>query len=436
MSASRLSAVLFEGHPGLADLFYRLARIFALSLVFILPLEAITAAREMAAAGMALFLVLFFWARHQFSFRSTVLFWPLIFYVATTVFSLFTAVDMAYTLKELRAEVLKGLIVFYVGVHLIQDQENLKQFWGVILVGLAVMTMAGLVFFFREGGSLLNHAVRAGSMHSGYGTLGTYLVMVWPYMLLAPLLWPQPWARWPWLALTLAAALLTYATYNRAAWLAILLQTALCLVMLSRRRLRTVLLVGLAALVVAGLMFTAPGSRHGERWDRLVTNPLKTGGTAGDLLALWNYSYKQIKEDPFRGIGLGRHSFSKAYPEFRRTHQPLLWHAHNMFVDLTLQLGVQGLAAIVLIMAVLIWALWPHSPPIGGQAAQAFGAATAAMVAGFCLRNLFDDFFVDDTGMMFWLLAGLALGGRELIRGKAKALGNNRPEAAMTGITA
>jgi hypothetical protein len=87
-------------------------------------------------------------------------------------------------------------------------------------------------------------------------------------------------------------------------------------------------------------------------------------------------------------------------------------------------------------MGVLVWSLWPHSPPAAGQAVQAFAAATVAMVAGFCLRNLFDDFFVDDTGMMFWLLAGLALGGRELIRARAEAQLNRRSEAAKTGMAA
>ncbi|BEQ15192.1 O-antigen ligase family protein [Desulfoferula mesophila] len=416
MSAQHQSGLLQWERPGLADAFYRMARLFALSLVFILPLESITAAREMAMVGMLLFLVLFLWARGGDRFRATVLFWPLLFYVAVTVFSLFTAVDMDYSLKELRSEVLRGLLFFYAGVHLIQEADNLKQFWGVILAGLAVMTSAGLFIFFNEGGSLFNHAVRAGSLHSGYGTLGTYLVLVWPYLLLAPLLWTGRGPRWLWAALLLATILMAYVTYNRAAWLAMLLQAAMCLVMLTSHRLRTLLLVGLAALLAVGVMFMAPGSRHGESWDRLVSNPLKTGGTAGDLLTLWAYSYKQVKKDPFRGIGLGRHSFSKAYPKFRATHQPLLWHAHNTFVDLTLQLGVQGLVAILLIMGVLLWALWPNSPPRAGQEVQAFAAATAALVAGFCLRNLFDDFFVDDTGMMFWLLTGLALGGRALLR--------------------
>ncbi|MCB2226317.1 MAG: O-antigen ligase family protein [Desulfarculaceae bacterium] len=418
MTAARPSA-LFRERPALAEWFYRLARVFALSLIFILPLEAVTAAREIAVVGMVFFLALFMWARGSVDFRPTVLFWPLFFYVACAVFSLFSAVDMAYTLKELRGELLKGLLIFYGGVHLILDEENLEQCWGMILIGLGVMSLAGVVLFFQEGGSLANHAVRAGGLHSGYGSLGTYLVLVWPFLLLAPLIWDAAWAKTLWLALIVCTGLLAYTTYNRAAWLAMLLQAAVCLVMMARRRLRMALVVMVAAVLIAGALLAAPGSRHGEDWSMLVKNPLKTGGTAGDLLAAWRHSWRQIKQDPFQGIGLGRHSFSKAYPEFRRTHQPLLWHAHNTFVDLTLQLGVQGLIAILLIMGVLVWALWPHSPPATGQTATAFGAAVVAVVIGFAVRNLFDDFFVDDTGMMFWLLAGLALGGRELAKRRA-----------------
>ncbi|RJX33147.1 MAG: hypothetical protein C4525_09505 [Desulfarculus sp.] len=400
--------------PPAADLFYRLARISLLVMLVILPLEAITALREIAMMAAALFLGLHFWARGQFRFRATVLVWPLAFYAATTVISLFTAVDFAYSLKELRAEVLKGVIIFYTAVHFVEDEEQLAQAWGALLLGLAALAVAGLILFVHQGGSLFNYAVRAGSLHSGYGTLGTYLVMVWPYLLLARRAWPRRLWRWPWAGLAAASALLAYATYNRAAWLALVVETGLCLLFLSRRRLRTAILLAAACLAALAVLFLAPGARHGEEWSLLLKDPLKTGGTAGDLLSAWRYSLRRLQENPFKGIGLGRHSFSKAYPDFRRTHQPLLWHAHNTFVDLALQLGVQGLAAIVLIMVVLTAALWPRSPPAAGEISAAFMAATAVMVVGFCLRNLFDDFFVDDTGMLFWLLSGLALGAKGL----------------------
>jgi O-antigen ligase len=143
------------------------------------------------------------------------------------------------------------------------------------------------------------------------------------------------------------------------------------------------------------------------------------GGTAGDLISAWRHSFAEIAEHPFTGIGLGRHSFSKAYPEFRARHQPLLWHSHNMFVELALQLGVQGVIAIIWAFAALVAALWPHAPPARRDAAGLFGVAAAVMVVGFSVRNLADDFFVDDTGLMLWLLAGLALGGRWIGRPKA-----------------
>ena len=97
-----------------------------------------------------------------------------------------------------------------------------------------------------------------------------------------------------------------------------------------------------------------PGATHGEKWSKLWENPEEMGGTAGDLVAVWKHSAGEIAKHPLSGVGLGRHSFSKAYPEFRATHQPLLWHAHNMFVDIALQLGLQGLAAILWIMIALV----------------------------------------------------------------------------------
>jgi hypothetical protein len=66
-------------------------------------------------------------------------------------------------------------------------------------------------------------------------------------------------------------------------------------------------------------------------------------------------------------------------------------------------------------MVSLIALLWPRSPPGRGDSLRLFGAATAIMVIGFAVRNFFDDFFVDDSSQLLWLLAGLALGGRALL---------------------
>lgn len=416
MSALQATAQRVGAAGNWADLSFRLARMFILTMLVIMPMEAITAAREVGLVGAALMLGLHLYLSGDFEFRPTPLLLPLAFYAACAAASLFTAVDFAYTLKEVRAEVLKGAIIFYSGVYFIRDMGHLRQCWNMLLVGAAIMGVAGLALFFLYGGSIFHHFVRAGSLHNGYGSFSTYLVTVWPFILLAPKgLDLGPWRRW-WPVLVGVTALSAYVTYSRTCWAALVLESGLCLLVVGHHRLRAAAVTSAVCVMLIAVLFALPGSGHGERWARLWTDPQKVGGSAGDLMSLWRFSFKEITEHPFRGIGLGRHSFSKAFPEFRATHQPLLWHAHNMFVDLTLQLGVQGLVGILLVLAVLVGSLWPRSPPSGGDAAAWYGAATAIMVVGFAARNLTDDFFVDDKGLMFWLLAGLAMGARTLAR--------------------
>ncbi len=396
-------------------LLFRVARVFLLCLIIVLPMEAITAAREIAMAGAAVFLAAHLLLVGPRRFRPTVLLLPLALYAACAALSLLSAVDPAYSLGELRAEVGKGLIIYYTGVHFVGDEAHLRQCWSALLWATGIMAVAGIVFFAYHGGSLVGHQVRAGSLHSGYGTFGTFLVTVWPFVLLMPRAFPSRRLvrLWPALAaVTLASA---YVTYNRAAWAGMLVQVGLWLVVLAKRRLRWSLIGGALCLAVLGALLLAPGTRHGEHWKRLWAQPEKVGGTAGDLASLWQFSFRHLAKSPFVGIGLGRHSFSKAFPDFRHTHQPLLWHAHNMFIQLALETGVQGMAAILLIMTLLVVCLWPHAPPAPGDLPRLFGAATVLMVVGFAVRNLTDDFFVDDSALLFWLIAGLAMGGRYLL---------------------
>ncbi len=401
------------GRASWAGLAFRLGRVALLVLLVVMPWEGVTAAREcaliLAAAGLALGLGLTP-GRH---WRPTVLFFPWLCYLAAALLSLVWAVDPGYSLHELRGEVLKGMLVYYLAAHFIWDEAHLRQAWSALLVGVALMGAFGVFFFWYFEGSLLHHQVRAGSLHNGYGGLGTYLTLVWPLVLLAPRGLGRPVWR-PWLlALAGLTAVVAYLTFNRAAWLGLLLETGLCRLVFARHRLRAVLLGGgLTLLLGAALLWLVPGATHGERWSELGRDPAKVGGTAGDLFAVWRHSLGAIAEHPLKGIGLGRHSFAKAFPEFRMQHQPLLWHSHNMFIELALQMGVQGLLAVLLMMILLGLWLWPRCPPPPGDLVGHFQAAVAVMLAGFALRNLTDDFFVKDSALLFWLLAGLALGAQ------------------------
>ncbi len=421
MSASAVSPASLA-LPQRADLAFRLARLFMLVLIVVMPMEAITAAREIGLVGVAGMMTLHLALSPDRRIKATPLWLPLACYVATALLSLLTAVDWHYSLREFRAEVIKGLLMYYAAVHFVYHERHLYQCWSALCLCAGIMALAGLALFATYGGTPFSPFVRAGSLHSGYGAYGTYLVEVWPYLLLAPLAYPG--RRWLplWVGLILINAVAAYLTFSRACWTAMVLELGLCILLLGRHRLRNGLIAALACLTILSALFLAPGSRHGETWHKLWDDPKAVGGTTGDLLVLWRFSLEELKDHPLRGIGLGRHSFSKAYKDFRQHHQPLLWHAHNVFLDLALQLGVQGLLAFLAVILTLLTVLWPHAPPARGDGAGLFGTATAVMVLGFCLRNMFDDFFVDDTSLFFWLLTGLAMGSRALAaRGSSSA---------------
>ena len=222
---------------------FRLARVFFLVLVVAMPWEAVTAAREIAMTGSALFLALALALDPDRQIRPTVLLAPWLVYIVLSLLSLISAVDWRYSLGEIKGELFKGILVYYTAVHFVMRKKHLEQAWRALFWGVGLMVCAGLAIFFYYGGSLLHHQLRAGSLHNGYGGLGTYLVLVWPFVLLAPRGLPQGNKYLYW-GMICGTALLGYLTFSRAAWLGILVETALCVLLLTRRRLKTALIGG------------------------------------------------------------------------------------------------------------------------------------------------------------------------------------------------
>jgi O-antigen ligase len=208
-----------------------------------------------------------------------------------------------------------------------------------------------------------------------------------------------------------------YTTFARAVWLGLLVQGAGMIYLLRRRR---ILLAGLGGILLVILLLPGQVFFHGEKPlapEELVEG--KVGGTAGDLIEVWRHWGNWVLCSPFEGIGFGRHSFSKKFKEFRSTHQPLLWHAHNTFLDISYQLGIQGLLAFLFLLYTLgrqAWRTYRDSPdPLVKRA----GLALLLMMCGFFVRNFFDDFYVDDSALLFWLLAGFTISLRRGFKERA-----------------
>jgi O-antigen ligase len=381
--------------------------------IFALPFAAITAVRE-----ITLGLAIFFWLLLMV-FKKKIL-WPrtpldfaYFLWVAMACLSVLTATNPSYTFREVRGEVFKDLILFYLVYFFYSyDSENkVKQLFIILILSNTVMVVFGIYDFWAQGGNLKSYWIRANSLHYVYGAFGTYLITVFPFLTVSLSFSFLSRFRAPLIALVFLNTISTFLTMGRAMWGALVVEIFLLGVVFKKKRYLISLLI-IAALFV----FLVPKSIwfHGENLDR-PDRPVSSqiGGTLGDLLDIWKLMGSFLQERPFAGIGFGRHSFSETFKEFRAQHQPLLWHGHNMFLDITFQTGIQGLTAFLFLLStlfVLIYKRWKNNQNFDKRLVL---MALGIMLIGFFTRNLFDDYYTDDSALFFWYLIGAVLGSQE-----------------------
>ena len=344
--------------------------------------------------------------RRQWLLDRTPLDIPILLFTVVAGLSLITAVDFKYSLEEFIGEWLLGVLLFYLVVNNFRE-EQLKYLLGALLLGNLLMAGYGIYEFFHRGGLLFDYQVRARSLHSGFGTFSTYLVTVLPYLFIAVFFVKRTRSR---LALSVIISLDFFAlhlTHARGAWMA----AAILLLLAGWKFLsKKILLISVGmAVILLFLLVPQKVMQHHAGVTRLGGPPvlIETGQARWELI---KFSLERIKEDPFQMLGFGRRSFVKKYRDFYLQYKgALLWHAHNTFLNVALQTGLQGLAIFCFLIYKIIKYSYGRAKFENSPLPKYFLLATFMMVITFFVRNLSDDFFVDDSALLFWFLSGAAV---------------------------
>jgi putative inorganic carbon (HCO3(-)) transporter len=191
-------------------------------------------------------------------------------------------------------------------------------------------------------------------------------------------------------------------TYSRGAWLLGVPISLLFLAGLRSRRALVVVLAGLLAVALLGLVMVGVG--------RLTSLLDATEGTTFFRLQLWQSSWAMIRDHPFWGVGLD--NFLYQY----RSHYvlPTAWeefdlsHPHNFLFDFWLRLGILGLVALFWILVAFFRQGWRayRRWPQGNDRLLALGLM-AGMV-NFVAHGLVDNaFFLVDLAYAFVLMLAL-----------------------------
>jgi O-antigen ligase len=343
----------------------------------------------------------------RFLFARTPMDLPILLFTLVAGLSVVTAVDPRYSLEEFIGEWLIGIGVFYMVVNNTRP-EQVKYILGALLVGNILMVTYGIFDFFRSGGNILNYATRARSLHSGEGTFSTYLVTVIPYIFVAAFFLKKTSNLviiLILLSLNLFALLLTY---SRGSWIAIL---ALALLAGWKFAPRKVYIPSL--LLIALIIFLAAPHEISQFYDRFTNSNSYPDSYHGRWIVAKFY-LERIQENPLEMLGFGQRSFIKKHVNFYKKYEKVqLWHAHNTFLNIAVETGLQGL----LIFCFLLYRLLKYCNEIGiSKKYSIMGYVSLGafmMIITFFIRNLSDDFFIDDSALLFWLISGIVFAFEE-----------------------
>jgi O-antigen ligase len=307
-------------------------------------------------------------------------------------------------LKEWRNEVFytaAALWVCYVGA---QARDAARVFLPVLGIAGATACLIALRDFARG----LEHYMAG--WHGGPGDHSSALLVLLPAAVMTA--WwavQRKKARWNALtALALAGLFVAsaYATLNRVIWLVFAIQfLALGGFLLMRRdarpgpkpgvrgRIAAYTLTGAAIAGCGAIVLSIQAEREAAGIVRAFDQDPR--------LAIWPEAAERIGERPLMGYGFGRGLLREAFQEKLSTVDTNLWHAHNLFLEILLQLGIPGMVLFLLLLGTVVRKGW-HIAREDDETAAACGMALLAIVAGMLVRNMTDALLVRQNALLFW----------------------------------
>ena len=337
----------------------------------LLPLEVWVVAGVVAGSMLSSRLL-------PYTLGAAAVFWPLR-WIATGRLSRRSPVDWAVALLVLMVPVtlwatalpdltqpqvlrlLSGILLFYAILNWAHSASRLRLLaFGAILAGLGLAAMAPfsvewsvskLPFIPAELYQRFTLLV-SDTVHPN--VLAGNLALLFPLALALPLFAGRKlaWYHHMWiLAAAVGMGTILFLTKSRGAWMGV----AAVLLLLPALRWRWGWLLWLVGAAAAGFAVTRLGLPN-------LLDMLSTSGTVSGLegrVEIWSRAIYMIQDFPFTGVGMG--SFMRVadllYPFFLAA-PGTIEHAHNIFLQVAVDLGIPGLIAWLAILLMVVFSSW------------------------------------------------------------------------------
>lgn len=315
---------------------------------------------------------------------------------------------------------------FMVGYFLVVNLIRSREWFMRAIVGTAISASAVGLYglyqnFFGSADTTWHDAEmfsdikgRVVSTFENPNVLAEYLIMVIPLMLALFIAGKGSRTKvGAGLALILTGGCLIY-TWSRGAWLGIIIGLLIFFLMYSKNTL-SVLLFGV--LGIPFLPFVLP--------DSIIERFLSIGNLADSStsyrVSIWRGVLDMLGDFWQSGIGIGIGPFSSVYPLYSLAGSETALHSHNLYLQMTVELGIVGLAVFLILMFVNIQGVFEfHKTEV--RCEKLYSAALACGILSVLAQGMTDYIWYNyRVFLMFWLLIGLGAAVRKTMKSTAPA---------------
>ena len=243
------------------------------------------------------------------------------------------------------------ILAYFLIVNMLRKKQWIYRSVKLIIFSTSIIAVIGI---FEQGVSVINPSWVDLSMFADIGTrvtslfdnpnmLSIYLIIVFPFVLSSIATAKNFRERLLYLLCAFAIVLCTVYTWSRGAWLGIMVATAVFLVAYNMKNI-WVLLLTLISLPVWTMFL--PQSVI----NRAMSIGSITDSSSFYRIYTWKGVFNMIKDYFFTGIGVGESAFSEIYPIYSYSGTETVMHSHNLFIEITVQLGIVGLLVLLIIL--------------------------------------------------------------------------------------
>ncbi|GER93554.1 hypothetical protein A45J_1300 [hot springs metagenome] len=391
-------------------------------LIFILPIAHTATIRSFALFTPLVLLILKYWHDKDFKWIKTSFELPFLAFFIIALASLPTSVDFHESFKEIRGELIKPIVLFYLTYFAIKKETDGLLLLKVLFLGSLIFSLYSFYDFYKNGGTWFSVTYKAGGLRDPGGgeVAALYHTMVMPFLFWGLFYVKDIWQRIGLSALLAINLLAFHITFVRASMLAIAFQMVLIIVLLILQKrwvwsfILLIFAVTVSFVYIENKMFR---EMHTEKIPSLreymMMPPEDIAGTSPSSmkqrLAMWKVAIDKISENPFYPHGYGRFLFGKTVRNEKNKYF-IYPQTHNTFIGIAFELGIQGLIIFLWMIGTFFFVCWRYWHKSKEDNTTGYlSASLLTMMAGYWINNFFGSFDGDDSKLLFMMLLGIGM---------------------------